>query len=421
VVKTDVAIIGSGPAGATTALDLARMGIDTILIEKESFPRFHIGESLTGEAGKLLRSLGLEERMEAAGHPVKRGVKVYGPDGKNSFWVPVVKVADGVRSESTTWQVRRSDFDTMLLEAAEAAGVRRLRGEALAPIVRDDGQVTGVTVALDDGSEETIDAKVLVDASGMKSFLNRAGVTGDKERGAYDKQIAVFAHVSGATRDPGDERDNTIIFYQQANHWAWFIPIDDETVSVGVVVPAAYFRECNETKHEFLTREFKELNSELAKRLAHAEIAIEPMATANYSYHIREFTGPGFACVGDAHRFIDPVFSFGVHFGLHEGRKLADAIRRHLEAGAPDGVNPFLEFQSYAENGQDVIQDLLDAFWLEPWGFAHAVHQAHRDEIIDLFAGRIYDLDGEPGGLAAIRTLAQRGRTRRMEQAAVAG
>ncbi|MGI9610402.1 MAG: NAD(P)/FAD-dependent oxidoreductase [Acidimicrobiia bacterium] len=416
--KTDVAIIGAGPAGATAAIDLARMGIDTVLVEKETFPRFHIGESLTGESGKVLRSLGLEERLNEKGHPVKRGVKVFGPGGRNSFWVPVVTVTEeGDRFESSTWQVRRSDFDTLLLEEAQSAGATLLKGEALEPIVQDDGQVTGLRVALEDGIAETIESKILLDASGMKCFLSRAKVTGPKERGLYDKQIAVFTHVRGAKRDPGDQRDNTIIFYQKPAHWAWFIPIDDETVSVGVVVPTSYFRDCDETKTEFLTREFRELNSELAERLVDAEIGIEPLATTNYSYHIREFTGPGWACIGDSHRFIDPVFSFGVHFSLHEARKVATAIAEHLAAGAPDGVNPFREYQSYAEAGQDVIQDMLDAFWLEPFGFAYAVHKAHRDEIIDFFAGRFYDLEDEPDGLAAIRKLAASGRARQMAQA----
>lgn len=419
VVQTDVVIVGAGPAGSVAAIELARRGIDTVIIEKESFPRFHIGESLTGECGSVVRALGLESAMTQ--HPVKRGVTVYGPNGKNTFWVPVVAVdEDGVRRESTTWQVRRSDFDHMLLDRAEELGAQRLPGQATDAVVRDDGQVTGVTVATDQGDEVTVDAKIVIDASGAKCFLNRAGVTGEKERGLYDKQIAIFTHVTGAKRDPDEARGNTLIFYQKANHWAWFIPIDDEFVSVGVVVPTSYFREMGESKRDFLKREFMELNSELSERLTDAEIALEPMATSNYSYHVREFTGPGFVCIGDSHRFIDPVFSFGVHFGIHEGREVGAIIEAHLAAGAPDGVNPFEDFERYAESGQDVIQDMLDAFWLEPFGFAYAVHQIHRDEIIDFFAGRVYEVPEDRPGLKAIRKLAASGRAR-IEREALVG
>lgn len=411
--QTDVVVVGAGPAGSIAAIGLARRGIDTVIIEKESFPRFHIGESLVGETGAVLRSLGLEDRMDQIGHPVKRGTKIYGPRGKNSFWIPVVALTeDGDRHDSTTWQVRRADFDTMLLDAAAESGATRISGEATSVIVSDEGQVGGVAIQDADGVEREIHSKVVVDASGMKCFLSRAGLTGEKERGLYDTQIAIFTHVSGAKRDPGDERDNTIIFYQKANHWAWFIPVDDETVSVGVVVPAAYFRERGESKRDFLSREMVELNDELTARVDGAEMVMEPRAASNYSYQIRDFTGPGFVCVGDSHRFIDPVFSFGVHFAVAEGTKVAEVISDHLAEGAPEGVNPFEEFERYAEAGQDVIQELLDAFWLEPFGFAYSAHQIHRDEIIDFFAGRVYDVpDGTPG-LVAIKKLAAKGRAR---------
>lgn len=415
----DVVVVGAGPAGSVTAIQLAQHGLNTVIVEKQAFPRFHIGESMIGESAALLRTLGLNDIMEASGYPAKRGTKVFGPNGKNSFWIPVVGVgAGGERYDSTTWQVRRSKFDAMLLEEAQRSGATRIAGEARAPLFDAAGKVSGISYRDESGNEGDIVSEIVVDASGSKAFLHRAGVTGDKERGLYDKQIAIYTHVSGARRDPGDQRDNTLIFYQKPNHWAWFIPIDDDTVSVGVVVPIDYFKSCGESKTAFLEREFRELNSELADRVEDVRMLIEPQATSSYSYQIRDFAGPGFVCVGDSHRFIDPVFSFGVHFALFEAHFAAQRIIDHFEKGCPPGADPFGGYEDHVEAGQDVIQTLLDAFWLEPFGFAYAAHKVYRDEIIDFFAGRIYDVANDSPGLAAVRRLADKGRARLAEESA---
>ena len=143
--KTKVAIVGGGPGGTATALFLARKGISSTIIEKTRFPRYHIGESLTGECGNCLRALGLEEDMNGRRHPVKYGVTVYGPGGKNSFWVPVKgwTPATGMY-EATTWSVPRSDFDEMLLRGAAASGVEVIQGEAIEPLRNGDRYIGDV-------------------------------------------------------------------------------------------------------------------------------------------------------------------------------------------------------------------------------------------------------------------------------------
>src|SRR5262249_51984172 len=110
--KADVAIVGGGPGGTAAALYLSRAGIPAVLIERARFPRYHIGESLTGECGNCLRTLGLEDQMNEGRHPIKFGVTVYGPNGKNAFWVPVKGwQAEMGLFDTSTWSVRRSDFD----------------------------------------------------------------------------------------------------------------------------------------------------------------------------------------------------------------------------------------------------------------------------------------------------------------------
>ena len=387
----DAVIIGAGPAGSATALYLLQAGLKPLILDKEPFPRYHIGESLTGECGACLRELGLEEKMQAARYPIKHGVKVYGAEGKNGFWVPVQKRnAENQLIPSSTWQVRRSDFDQMLLSTALERGAEFVLGEALMPLIEQD-RVKGLRLRTEQGSTEEIQAEVLVDASGQATFLaNKSPLMGRKKRSRYDKQVAIFSQVRGAIRDPGEAAGDTLIFYQQKHHWAWFIPIDDDVVSVGVVTPATYFKNSASSKEEFLQRELQTLNPELSKRLPNLTF-VEPVRSAsNYSYHVKQFTGKGFLCVGDAHRFVDPIFSFGVYFGVKEAQFAAQAIKEYLSGKTRHLENPFASYQRLVEQGQDLIQDLIDCFWEFPLVFLYIVHQQHRGDMIDFFAGRIY-------------------------------
>jgi len=407
--KTDVAIIGGGPGGSAAAMFLSRTGLRVTLIEKAQSARYHIGESLTGECGNCLRALGLEEEMTSRRHPVKYGVTVYGPRGKNAFWVPV----KGWHPESGlfdthTWSVRRSDFDHMLLTAAAARGVSVIEAEAVAPLLNGGG-VRGVRVRTNGGTVEYIASEVLVDASGQATFLSNAGVIGEKVRGNYDRQVAVFSQVAGAIRDPGAAAGNTLIFYRQKNHWAWFIPLDDQVTSVGVVVPADYYRSKNESKDQFLLRELHQLNPELARRLPQIEFVEEVRGISNYSYRISNFTGKGFLCVGDSHRFIDPVFSFGVFFAMKEAEYAASAIASFFAESKGEQPNPFADYQRLCDRGQDNVQDLIDAFWQHPYAFKLLAHHRYPEDIIHMFAGRVYEETPLPG-LVAMRAINERGR-----------
>ena len=397
--KTDVAIVGGGPGGSACSLFLQQAGIRSVIIEKARFPRYHIGESMTGECGNCVRALGLEDEMTARQHPVKWGVNVYGPKGKSPFYVPVMAREEGKLTDAFTWQVRRSDFDSMLFDAALARGGDFIHGEAVAPIC-ENGEVKGVRVQRADGGMETVESSVVIDASGMGTFLCQSGVTGRKDRGNYDNQVAIFSQVSGAIRDEGKRQDDTLIFYQQKNHWGWFIPLDGETVSIGVVVPTSYFQSKKESKLNFLVRELRELNPELSRRLPEIQLTEEVRAISNYSYHIRNFTGKGYLCLGDSHRFIDPVFSFGLFFSLKEAQSAAEAVAAYQAGVGRDDANPFAAYERRCNDGMDVIQELIDAFWNEPLAFAVYVHKRFAEDCIDMFAGRVYMKEPSPGLLA---------------------
>jgi 1H-pyrrole-2-carbonyl-[peptidyl-carrier protein] brominase len=395
--KTQVAIVGGGPGGSSSSMFLAKEGIQSVIIEQETFPRYHVGESMTGECGGVVRELGLENEMLKRKHPIKHGVRVFGTSGKNAWFVPVMmRTPEWELKDQFTWQVRRSDFDKMMLEEAVNRGATLIRGRALKPLIGEDGSVKGVQVRMADGDVQTIESEMLLDCSGQATWLANVGVTGPKYLGAYDKQIAIFSQVVDFDRDPGGSRelfpDNTLIFYTKKYHWAWAIPIDDEIVSIGIVVPAAYFMEKKESKRDFILREMKELNPELAGRLPPNPKLVEDVhVIPNYSYQVKNFCGKGFLCIGDAHRFIDPIFSFGLYVSMKEAGFAAKQVRGYLEGKNRDAQNPFADYQVFTEQGIDVLEDVLDCFWEHPLAFAFFVHQRYRPLMIDCFAGRIYE------------------------------
>jgi FADH2-dependent halogenase len=401
-----VVIVGAGPAGSASALYLLKQGVRPLIVEREAFPRYHIGESLTGECGNCLRELGLEDYMGRVRYPVKYGVTVWGAGGRNSFWVPVKRRGeDGALHDTTTWQVRRADFDRDLLDAAVRRGATLYRATA-GQVIRDGDRVVGLTLIDEDEKPIELRTEVVLDASGQSTFLAQRGLTSTKLRGSYDRQVAVFSQAVGALRDPGEAEGNTLIFYQRKHHWAWFIPLSERLTSIGLVVPGELVRSSGLDLEAFFRREIVALNPELTRRLQDVEY-VEPVRTAsNYSYRADRFTGPGFLCVGDSHRFADPIFSFGVYLAMAEARFAAEAVARCLERTRPSMENPFAEYEQRVEGGQQIIQDLIDCFWEFPLAFQRMVHESHVDDITDCFAGRIYHDDGyTPPAVAGMRRL----------------
>jgi 1H-pyrrole-2-carbonyl-[peptidyl-carrier protein] brominase len=411
--KTDVAIVGGGPAGTAAAMFLIREGIKPVIVEAEKFPRYHIGESLTGGGGQVLRELGLEGEMYKRRYPCKQGVKVYGHSKAGSWFVPVTgRDAHWKLFPWDTWQVRRSDFDKMMLDEAVSRGATLIPGKALKPI-RKNGSVSGVTIRPSDSDKAIdIESDLLMDCSGQATWLaNLGNVTGPKYVGSYDKQIAIFSQVANTIRDNGTTRDqhkdNTLIFYASKFHWAWFIPLDDQVVSVGVVIPSAYFLDKKETPQEFLVREIHELHPELKRRVPEIKLVEQVHVIPNYSFQVKRFCGKGFICLGDAHRFVDPIFSFGATMAMWEGQLAAPKAKAYLNGAGRDQKNPFADHQLYCEKGIDVLEDLIDCFWERPLQFALLVYNRYTDYITDMFATRIYDHQPSPA-LDAFRKLLNR-------------
>ena len=386
--KIPVAIIGGGPAGSASAMWLRAHGIDCVIIEKDIFPRYHIGESTTGECGNCIRALGLEEEMNRRKFPIKRAAAIFGAGGIKWALAVASRDKDWNLFTQNTWQVRRDEFDKMLLDTAIARGAGFIHGQVTQPVIDDDGAICGVTVRAADGGTIDIQSEMVLDCSGQHTYFANIGVTGPKFVGNYDKQMASFSRVAGTIRD--DTQGDTLLFYQKKFHWAFFIPLTDEIVSVGVITPAAYYKEKAESKTDFLKRELHELNPELKRRVPNTQLLEPVRSIANYSYQTHRFTGKGFICVGDAHRFIDPIYSFGLCVSLKEAQAAAEAVKDYLNGKGRDDDRPFAAYEIERERGIDVVEDMMDAFWEYPFYFAKIVHD-NRDEMVDIFAGRLWE------------------------------
>jgi flavin-dependent dehydrogenase len=260
----------------------------------------------------------------------------------------------------------------------------------------DDGKtVTGAKVQVGENREIDISAEMTLDCSGQATFLANKKATGPKYLGSYDKQIALFSQVANYRRDEGPDREfapgNTHIFYKKKYHWAWAIPLDDEITSIGIVVPAKAFRDSGLSQHDFICEQLKELNPGLADRIPVAELVEKPHVVPNYSFQVRKFAGPGYICVGDSHRFVDPIFSFGLYVAVKEAGLMVPEVERWLNGEGRDSDNPFQAYMLHTERAIDMLEDMIDTFWENPLAFAVMVHDKFRQQVLDMFAGRIYD------------------------------
>lgn len=324
--ETDVLVIGGGPAGSSTANVLAERGHRVVVLEKARHPRFHIGESLLPANLPLFERLGVAEAVRAIGMQ-KWGAEFISPwhDGRSETF----DFAEGWnKALPFAYQVRRSEFDQILIRRAAELGARieegcRVREVEFLPAGRPDGMQARVTAEHEDGRTAHWLARYVVDASGRDSFLGSRLAA--KHRNPKHNSAALYAHFKGAQRHPEAKRAGNISIYWFEHGWVWFIPLADGATSIGAVVWPSYLKSRSVPVREFFLATIA-LCPQLAARLEGAELISEVEATGNYSYSCERTHGPGFLLVGDAYTFIDPMFSSGVLMAMVNGVAAAEAL-----------------------------------------------------------------------------------------------
>ncbi|MFP3939319.1 MAG: NAD(P)/FAD-dependent oxidoreductase [Thermoanaerobaculia bacterium] len=325
----DALVVGGGPGGSSTASLLARHGRRVLLVERQRFPRFHIGESLIPETNRILEALGVLDRIAAAGFPVKRGAVIMAPDGEHERYAHFGE-AQGIECPAT-YEVPRERFDQILLDHAAGCGAQVLQGcRARSAAFFGDG----VELRIEDASgKRTVTGRYLVDASGRDGFLARR--LGLRQVDPELRQVSVHAWYEGVVPMPPEQAGDARLIALGGHAWAWLIPLDDRVTSVGVVVSRERYAGLPGRPAERLD-ELVRCVPVLAELLARARRVSPARVDGDYSYATRTYAGERWLLVGDAGSFLDPVFSTGVLLALASGVQAAESVHRCLAAGTPD-------------------------------------------------------------------------------------
>lgn len=361
----DVIVIGGGPGGASTAGLLARSGYDVLVLEKEKFPRYHIGESFVPGMNPVIDELGARDAVEAAGFTQKRGISLLW-GAQRELWT--VDFDEGGPYDYT-WQVKRADFDLILLEHARKMGATVIEEATVRDVVLTEGRATGVTYSLGRGAPATeVSARYVVDASGQTKLLGRRFGTVE----VHDdlKNLAVWSYYQGGTHFEGDDAGN-ILIENHLDGWLWLIPLSDGTRSVGFVGPNDEVAASTLPKAELL--ESKIASSRMAKPMLEGATRVADVRAAkDWSYTCTSFAGPGYVMVGDCASFIDPLFSTGVTLAMRAASSAAATVAWILEEphreqeyqrGYEEGYRSFLDdVRSFVRFFYDASKD-VEHYW----------------------------------------------------------
>ncbi len=321
----DVLVIGGGPAGSTVSALLSEKGWKVVLIEKDHHPRFHIGESLLPKSLPIFDRLGVRSQVEKIGL-VKKGAEFVSKyhEGKS-----VTYYFKGARDKKDpyAYQVRRSEFDFILLKNSEKKGTGVHEGVSVTQVDLNSGDHARVVARHENGQTLEWQTRYVVDASGRDSFL--AKQLGLREVNQSHNSAAIYSHFENAEILEGDDRGNISIYWFDEG-WIWMIPLRDSTMSIGAVCRPDYLKRREGELDDFLWKTLS-CSPDVLKRIRNAKMVIPSMVTSNYSYYSRQLVGEKYILVGDAYAFIDPIFSSGVHLALMGGVYAVDVIEASLQ------------------------------------------------------------------------------------------
>ena len=366
----DFVIIGGGPTGSSAAIYLRWKNYSVLVLEKEKFPRQHVGESLLPFCYPIFQELGVLDEMKKR-FVRKPGVRFSSHDGNNaSTWCFRNIIPD---ESYLSFHVVRADFDKMILDHAKKNGadVREESKVEHVDLNRADG-IVEVTV-LEKGTEKKIHhGKFLIDASGQDTFLARRN--GDKKEYRELDRIAFLTHWKGAKYTQGIDVGLLQIVYLEEHKSGWFglQPVGKDRISVGLVIDMKYLR----TEKEKLKKAGHEKDWQMQLYLQevrdcaltrdileHATIAQPLIAVSDFSYYAEKTFSHNFAMLGDSGKFLDPIFASGVYLGMNSSKMFAEALDVLMKEGKEKGMAAMTEKKKYIDGAYDLVEKFINIFY----------------------------------------------------------
>ncbi len=386
--RYDVIVIGGGPAGSTTGALLAEHGHSVLLLERDVFPRFRIGESLMPGTYETFERLGVLDRLNETAFPRKHSVQFYSGSGRASK--PFYFADRNDHESAVTWQVLRSDFDQLMISAAAEKGAEVVHEASVHDVLFEGGRAVGVRAKFADGGIREVAATVVVDASGQSALISRRLKILATEPTL--RKASIYTHFVGAQRDEGVDEGATVI-YQTAgkDSWFWFIPLQDDRVSIGVVGDLDHLVQSRDTAPRAIFYEELDKCAPLKERLADAEEAFPMKVTKDFSYRSKQVAGPGWVLVGDAFGFLDPIYSSGIYLALKSGEWAADAVDQGLRTD-DISAETLGAFGPKLNEGLEALRKLVYAYYTKDFSFGRFLRRFPECQqgIIDILSGNVY-------------------------------
>ena len=388
----DAIVIGGGPAGSTAGALLAEKGREVVILEKSKFPRYHVGESLMPYCYFTFERLGLVDELNKRAYTQKHSVQFVTSDGKISAPFYFFQHLD--HPAAATWQVKRSEFDELMLDNARAKGAEAREETQVVDFLYEDGRVVGVVAENAAGERYEMNAHITIDASGRDGIFQSKKKW--RRRDPKLNKVAIWTLYKGAKRDPGLDEGATTVAYLEDRGWFWNIPMRDDIVSSGVVAERDYLYKDTRDPKQIFEREI-ENNVWIKEHLSCGEQFGEYWVTGEYSYRSEHCADDGIVLVGDAFAFLDPVFSSGVFLALKSGEMAADAIDAALESGDVSAS----QFRDYGERlcqAIETMRSLVYAFYDNDFSFGKLIkkHGDLQGTLTDCLIGDLVDKDYDP-------------------------
>ncbi len=384
----DVIVIGAGPAGSTVGALLAEQGRKVLVVDRATFPRFHVGESLVPETYWSLKRLGLIDQLKQTAFPQKFSVQFVTDEGIETMPFYFNEYKD--HESSQTWQVLRAEFDQMLVNNARTKGAVVHTGTQVLDLLTEGEQVTGVKLKFHSQETQDIRAKLVVDSSGQTGFI--ASRFKLKMADPVLKKGTVWAHFKNAQRDPGIDEGATLILQTEGKRsWFWYIPLPDNVVSVGCTGDMEYMFSKGRGNSEEIFYQEVERCVGIQRRLTEAQPVTEFMTTKDFSYHTKQPVGPGWMLAGDALGFIDPVYSSGVLLAMKSGELVADAINDAFESQDFSASRLSQWYPDY-RNGVENFRKLVYAFYTPGFSFGTFLREypQFKTNLVDILIGDVF-------------------------------